>query len=89
MPNPEEMIDPHIPSCVPYSVTDVLNDITSFAAKVLVLNGRLIYWLPTTDESFFLFFYFFIYFNLSFIIIFLLLFNGLLFYFKYFFYLYF
>ena len=36
----------HIPSVCHYQLTDVYDDLLQFAAKFLVLNGRLVYWLP-------------------------------------------
>jgi tRNA (guanine10-N2)-methyltransferase len=41
---------PHIPQSVPYEVPDVLRDLLVFAAQTLVMGGRLVYWLPTTDQ---------------------------------------
>ncbi|ELR14076.1 Hypothetical protein ACA1_366990 [Acanthamoeba castellanii str. Neff] len=41
---------PHIPQSVPYDVPDVLRDLLVFAAQTLVMGGRLVYWLPTTDQ---------------------------------------
>ncbi|KAH3743984.1 tRNA guanosine-2'-O-methyltransferase 11 [Pelomyxa schiedti] len=38
----------HVPQCIAYSVPDVLRDLLELAAKTLVINGRLTYWLPTT-----------------------------------------
>jgi tRNA (guanine10-N2)-methyltransferase len=41
---------PHIPQSVPYEVDEVLRDLLVFAAQTLVMGGRLVYWLPTTDQ---------------------------------------
>jgi len=41
---------PHIPQSVPYEVPDVLRDLLIFAAQTLSMGGRLVYWLPTTDQ---------------------------------------
>ena len=41
---------PHVPQCIPYHMEDVLVDLVVFAARTLLLGGRLVYWLPTTDE---------------------------------------
>ena len=41
---------PHIPQSVPYDVPEVLRDLLVFAAQTLVMGGRLVYWLPTTDQ---------------------------------------
>ena len=43
-------IQGHIPSVRHYQLTDVYNDLLQFAAKFLVLNGKLVYWLPV-DKS--------------------------------------
>ncbi len=40
----------HIPTCVQYDVPDVLTDLLAFAARMLRPRGRLVYWLPTTNE---------------------------------------
>eukprot|EP00011_Vannellida_sp_DIVA3-517-6-12_P005497 CAMPEP_0114607712 /NCGR_PEP_ID=MMETSP0168-20121206/2206_1 /TAXON_ID=95228 ORGANISM="Vannella sp., Strain DIVA3 517/6/12" /NCGR_SAMPLE_ID=MMETSP0168 /ASSEMBLY_ACC=CAM_ASM_000044 /LENGTH=456 /DNA_ID=CAMNT_0001818591 /DNA_START=39 /DNA_END=1406 /DNA_ORIENTATION=- len=40
----------HVPQCVPYAVEEVLYDLLAFAAKMLVLGGRMAYWLPTTVD---------------------------------------
>jgi len=49
-PNPDDCTDPHIPQCIPYPIKEVLLDLLRFAAKTLQMKGRLVYWLPTTDE---------------------------------------
>lgn len=41
---------PHIPSCVAYSVEEILRDLLAFAAQRLRVGGRLVYWMPTTDR---------------------------------------
>eukprot|EP01130_Rhizamoeba_saxonica_P002063 TRINITY_DN11871_c0_g1_i1.p1 TRINITY_DN11871_c0_g1~~TRINITY_DN11871_c0_g1_i1.p1 ORF type:complete len:445 (-),score=103.67 TRINITY_DN11871_c0_g1_i1:119-1453(-) len=38
----------HISQTVPYFIQDVLTDLFDFSARMLVLGGRLVYWLPTT-----------------------------------------
>eukprot|EP00012_Vannella_robusta_P006073 CAMPEP_0206200604 /NCGR_PEP_ID=MMETSP0166-20121206/10982_1 /ASSEMBLY_ACC=CAM_ASM_000260 /TAXON_ID=95228 /ORGANISM="Vannella robusta, Strain DIVA3 518/3/11/1/6" /LENGTH=192 /DNA_ID=CAMNT_0053618981 /DNA_START=209 /DNA_END=783 /DNA_ORIENTATION=- len=49
-PIPEDCLEPHIPQCIPYAMEDVLVDLVQFAAKTLLVGGRLVYWLPTTVE---------------------------------------
>ncbi|EGG17073.1 tRNA guanosine-2'-O-methyltransferase 11 [Cavenderia fasciculata] len=39
-----------IPEHCEYKVPDVMADLLELAAKNLVMNGRLVYWLPTTPE---------------------------------------
>jgi len=40
----------HIPQCVAYTVPEILQDLLQFAAFMLRLEGRLVYWFPTTDQ---------------------------------------
>lgn len=40
----------HIPSCISYRMDELLFDLLDFAARKLTLRGRLVYWLPTTDQ---------------------------------------
>jgi tRNA (guanine10-N2)-methyltransferase len=40
----------HVPQCLPYSVVELLSDLLNFAARMLVVGGRLVYWLPTTFD---------------------------------------
>ncbi|PRP87928.1 tRNA guanosine-2'-O-methyltransferase 11 [Planoprotostelium fungivorum] len=40
----------HIIQCINYAVSDVLHDLLNLAATRLVVGGRLVYWLPTTDQ---------------------------------------
>ena len=49
-PKPEDMRNPHIVQCIPYSLTDMLRDLLKFASQTLVMGGRLVYWLPTTID---------------------------------------
>ncbi len=42
--------DSHIAQKVNYSVDQVLSDLLHFAAERLVLRGRLVFWLPSTNE---------------------------------------
>jgi len=44
------MTGPHYGQFIPYSVVEVLTDLLDFSARMLVQGGRLIYWLPTTNE---------------------------------------
>jgi len=39
-------VHPHIP----YEVESVFVDLIDFAAQKLKVGGRLVYWLPTTNE---------------------------------------
>jgi len=39
----------HISQTIPYSVPEVLTDLLNFSARTLVLGGRLVYWIPTTN----------------------------------------
>eukprot|EP01114_Cavostelium_apophysatum_P019966 TRINITY_DN6577_c0_g1_i1.p1 TRINITY_DN6577_c0_g1~~TRINITY_DN6577_c0_g1_i1.p1 ORF type:complete len:478 (-),score=111.26 TRINITY_DN6577_c0_g1_i1:13-1446(-) len=48
--NPGYAKEGHIPQCVGYEVEDVLSDLLDFAAKRLTVGGRLVYWLPSTDQ---------------------------------------
>ncbi|CAH1774475.1 unnamed protein product [Owenia fusiformis] len=49
----EEHKEKYIPPKVQYGLSDIYKDLLNFAAKYLVLNGRLVYWLPIirTDYS--------------------------------------
>lgn len=40
----------HFPQFLPYSLRDSLRDLLAFAARTLVVGGRLAYWLPSTSE---------------------------------------
>jgi len=48
-PKPKER-NIHITQCIPYPVVDILTDLLAFASRMLVIGGRLVYWLPTTDK---------------------------------------
>ncbi|KAJ1721910.1 hypothetical protein LPJ53_003630 [Coemansia erecta] len=37
----------YYPPTVPYEMSDVIEDLLEFAARMLVVGGRLVYWLPT------------------------------------------
>eukprot|EP01105_Mastigella_eilhardi_P004242 TRINITY_DN1563_c0_g1_i1.p1 TRINITY_DN1563_c0_g1~~TRINITY_DN1563_c0_g1_i1.p1 ORF type:complete len:309 (+),score=76.26 TRINITY_DN1563_c0_g1_i1:863-1789(+) len=39
-----------IPQCVAYSVSEMLADLLTLAGQILVMHGRLVFWLPTTYE---------------------------------------
>ncbi|KAI9597134.1 hypothetical protein BDF19DRAFT_470971 [Syncephalis fuscata] len=48
---PAHFQEDHYPPTRPYEMDDVVKDLHEFAARYLVLGGRLVYWLPTiTDE---------------------------------------
>jgi tRNA (guanine10-N2)-methyltransferase len=49
-PKPQNPETKHISSCVAYASADVLKDLLSLAARMLVMGGRLVYWLATTNE---------------------------------------
>ncbi|KAK2140917.1 hypothetical protein LSH36_1205g00103 [Paralvinella palmiformis] len=49
---PEELKSGHIPSKVTYDLSQILLDLLNFAAKFLVLGGRLVYWLPVYREDY-------------------------------------
>eukprot|EP01133_Synstelium_polycarpum_P019514 gene19514-23377_t len=40
----------YIPQSTEYKVPDVMADLLELAAKMLVIGGKLVYWLPTTPE---------------------------------------
>ncbi|ORZ41442.1 hypothetical protein BCR44DRAFT_1422842 [Catenaria anguillulae PL171] len=40
------------PATVPYDLDAVMIDLTEFAAKMLVVGGRISYWLPTVKEEY-------------------------------------
>lgn len=40
-------------------MSEVLSDLLEFAARFLVLGGRLVYWLPTVVDECVLFYFFF------------------------------
>jgi len=50
-PIPEEYRDPalHFPGTIAYPVSDVLKDLLDVASRVLVVGGRLVFWLPSTE----------------------------------------
>ncbi|XP_065898312.1 tRNA (guanine(10)-N2)-methyltransferase homolog isoform X2 [Dysidea avara] len=48
----DEQLEDHIPSVCQYQLSDVYNDLLLFAARFLVLHGRLVYWLPIVKEQF-------------------------------------
>ncbi|KAJ8611958.1 hypothetical protein CTAYLR_004399 [Chrysophaeum taylorii] len=51
-PVPDDMREDHVPRTKPYPVADVLADLLEIAARVLKLNGRLAYLLPSTHDFF-------------------------------------
>ncbi|XP_067839904.1 tRNA (guanine(10)-N2)-methyltransferase homolog isoform X2 [Heptranchias perlo] len=42
----EEYIESHVPVSMSYHLSDIFIDLLNFAAENLVMNGRLVYWLP-------------------------------------------
>lgn len=40
----------HIPSRIAYDIDEMMNDLLNFAAKSLVMGGRLVYWWHTSPE---------------------------------------
>ena len=48
--NKGDFSEPHIPQLGRYEVQDVMIDLLEFAARSLVLQGRLVYLYPTTSE---------------------------------------
>eukprot|EP01122_Echinamoeba_exundans_P004063 TRINITY_DN1409_c0_g1_i3.p1 TRINITY_DN1409_c0_g1~~TRINITY_DN1409_c0_g1_i3.p1 ORF type:complete len:332 (-),score=51.74 TRINITY_DN1409_c0_g1_i3:40-1035(-) len=51
-PPPNSDWHKHVTQTVAYSVPDVLSDLLDFAARNLVVGGRLVYWLPTLNEQY-------------------------------------
>ena len=47
-PVPEQYQLDHIPATEVYDVQELMFDLLEFAAKALVMGGRLVYWYPTT-----------------------------------------
>lgn len=45
-PIPEELLRSHIPSKTKYGLNDMFRDLLNFAARMLKLNGRLVFWIP-------------------------------------------
>ncbi|KAJ3219911.1 hypothetical protein HDU67_008440 [Dinochytrium kinnereticum] len=44
--------DPKLPQTVPYELHEVILDLVSFAAEMMVPGGRLVYWLPTVPDEY-------------------------------------
>ncbi|KAJ1967637.1 hypothetical protein IWQ62_001731 [Dispira parvispora] len=42
----------YYPPTVPYEMSEVITDLLEFAARFLVLHGRLVYWLPTVVDEY-------------------------------------
>ena len=49
-PIPEELREGHIPGTVNYDIADVMKDLLDMAARYLAVGGRLVFWLPTTND---------------------------------------
>lgn len=45
-PIPEELLPTHVPSKLQYGLGDIYKDLLNFAAEKLVMNGRLVFWIP-------------------------------------------
>lgn len=43
----------HIPSTAPYTLGECLRDLVCFAARLLVLGGKLVYWIPAAPGFYF------------------------------------
>ena len=41
----------HVPAVCSYRLSDIFADLLDFAAKFLVLGGRLVYWLPVVKHE--------------------------------------
>ncbi|KAJ3109850.1 hypothetical protein HDU97_000080 [Phlyctochytrium planicorne] len=44
--------EPKLPQTVPYELHEVIIDLVSFAADILVPGGRVVYWLPTLPDEY-------------------------------------
>lgn len=44
-------VESYIPSVCSYHLSDLLTDLLDFAARFLVLDGRLVYWLPVIRDE--------------------------------------
>lgn len=51
-PIPPEFVESYIPAVCSYHLSDLFADLLDFAAKFLVLGGRLVYWLPIIRNEF-------------------------------------
>jgi tRNA (guanine10-N2)-methyltransferase len=51
-PVPPELVESYIPAVCSYHLSDLLTDLLDFAARFLVLGGRLVYWLPVIRDEF-------------------------------------
>lgn len=49
---PGHLAASHIPSKVTYNLRDMIKDMLDFSASHLVLNGRLVFWMPAYKEDF-------------------------------------
>lgn len=46
----EELREQHIPGTIAYDIADVMKDLLDMAAMYLAVGGRLVFWLPTTND---------------------------------------
>ena len=44
-------VEDHIPAVRSYKLSDVFTDLLEFAARFLVVGGRLVYWLPQVSTQ--------------------------------------
>jgi len=45
-PIPEDLLSSHFPMKLQYGLGDIYKDLLNFAAEKLVMNGRLVFWIP-------------------------------------------
>ena len=43
---PEERLEDHYPSKMQYALGDIYRDLLNFAADKLIMNGKLVFWIP-------------------------------------------
>jgi tRNA G10 N-methylase Trm11 len=49
--DPLHRVESYIPAVCSYHLSDLLTDLLDFAARFLVLGGRLVYWLPVIRDE--------------------------------------
>lgn len=42
----------HITSTAPYTLAECLRDLVDMAARLLVVGGRLVFWIPVAEEAY-------------------------------------